>query len=186
MHFSNLIFFSIPSIRLSTVAYKCCILSLTLRYTTILYNTSHYLYNTLHMCVCCHTGAVFSVSPAHLCDVCVHSWLLGVLQWDRHQWGREGVPQTAQWDHCRLWRGKCLPSTLQMSSFSIPYTTESLVGNLNLAVYITTTKISYSQYFQLYIHMVDFNLVVILWRLRQTTKFNSPPNFPAIWYIYGI
>jgi hypothetical protein len=33
--------------------------------------------------------------------------------------------------------------------------------------------------------LVDFNLAVG-WSIRQTAKFNSPPNFPAIWYIIQI
>ena len=41
--------------------------------------------------------------------------------------------------------------------------------------------------------MADFNLAVVIID-RQTTKFNSPPNFPAIrymhviisWYYYGM
>ena len=33
--------------------------------------------------------------------------------------------------------------------------------------------------------LVDFNLAVG-WSIRQTNKFNSLPNFPAIWYVVGV
>ena len=48
--------------------------------------------------------SILTLTQERVCYVCLHPWILGILQWVWYQRWRDRMSATTQRDHCWLWR----------------------------------------------------------------------------------